>query len=58
MPAVDPVLLSDARVLAAYLIFPGNYVVFAIGTCPGFKIDRPGAAPAFATRRPAGSRSR
>ena len=44
MTAVDSALLSDARVLAAYLIFLGSYIVFAIGKFPGFKIDRPGAA--------------
>src|SRR4029450_8464608 len=44
MPSVDIVLLSDARILAAYLIFAGSYVVFALGKFPGFKIDRPGAA--------------
>ncbi len=44
MPSVNPALLSDARVLAAYLIFCGSYVVFALGKFPGMKIDRPGAA--------------
>jgi Na+/H+ antiporter NhaD/arsenite permease-like protein len=44
MPAVDAALLSDARVIAAYLIFASSYVVFAIGKFPGMKIDRPGAA--------------
>jgi Na+/H+ antiporter NhaD/arsenite permease-like protein len=44
MPPIDPAFLSDARVLAAYLIFAGSYVVFAIGKFPGMKIDRPGAA--------------
>jgi Na+/H+ antiporter NhaD/arsenite permease-like protein len=38
------VLLSDARVLAAYLIFFGSYIVFAVGKFPWMKIDRPGAA--------------
>jgi len=37
-------LLSDARVLAAYLIFFGSYFVFALGKFPWMKIDRPGAA--------------
>ena len=37
-------LLSDARILAGYLIFLGSYVVFALGKFPGMKIDRPGAA--------------
>ena len=36
--------LSDARVLAAYLIFFGSYFVFALGKFPWMKIDRPGAA--------------
>jgi len=44
MPELDPVLLSDARTLAAYLIFFGSYFVFALGKFPGMKIDRPGAA--------------
>lgn len=44
MPSVDPELLSDARVLAAYLIFAGSYTVFALGRFPRMKIDRPGAA--------------
>ncbi len=44
MHAVNPVLLSDARILAAYLIFLGSYFVFALGKFPGMKIDRPGAA--------------
>jgi Na+/H+ antiporter NhaD/arsenite permease-like protein len=38
------VLLSDARILAAYLIFFGSYFVFALGKFPWMKIDRPGAA--------------
>jgi Na+/H+ antiporter NhaD/arsenite permease-like protein len=37
-------LLSDARILAAYLIFLGSYFVFALGKFPWMKIDRPGAA--------------
>ena len=44
MPTVSPALLSDARVLAASLIFFGSYIVFALGKFPGLKIDRPGAA--------------
>ena len=44
MHAVSPALLSDARILAAYLIFFGSYFVFALGKFPGMKIDRPGAA--------------
>jgi len=44
MPSIGPLLLSDARILAAYLIFLGSYVVFALGKFPWMKIDRPGAA--------------
>ena len=44
MPSITPALLSDARVLAAYLIFGGSYLVFALGKFPWMKIDRPGAA--------------
>src|SRR2546425_4969499 len=41
---LNPAILSDARVLAAYIIFFASYVVFALGKFPGLKIDRPGAA--------------
>jgi Na+/H+ antiporter NhaD/arsenite permease-like protein len=41
---MNPTLLSDARILAAYLIFCGSYFVFALGKFPWMKIDRPGAA--------------
>ena len=44
MPPINPVLLSEARILAAYLIFFGSYLVFALGKFPWMKIDRPGAA--------------
>jgi len=44
MPPFDRALLSDARTLAAYLIFAGSYFVFALGKFPWMKIDRPGAA--------------
>jgi len=44
VPSLTPALLSDARVLAAYLIFAGSYLVFALGKFPWMKIDRPGAA--------------
>lgn len=37
-------ILSDARILASYVIFLSSYAVFALGKFPGFKIDRPGAA--------------
>jgi Na+/H+ antiporter NhaD/arsenite permease-like protein len=41
---LTPEILSDARVLAAYIIFFASYFVFALGKFPGLKIDRPGAA--------------
>jgi Na+/H+ antiporter NhaD/arsenite permease-like protein len=44
MPELSPVLLAEARTLAAYLIFFGSYFVFALGKFPWMKIDRPGAA--------------
>jgi Na+/H+ antiporter NhaD/arsenite permease-like protein len=44
MPTASPELLTDAKALAASLVFLGSYVVFAIGKFPGMKIDRPGAA--------------
>ena len=44
MPEFSPAVLSDARSLAAYAIFVGSYVVFALGKFPWMKIDRPGAA--------------
>ena len=44
MPSLNPLLLSDARILAAYLIFFGSYFVFAVGKFPWMKIDRAGAA--------------
>jgi Na+/H+ antiporter NhaD/arsenite permease-like protein len=44
VPSIAPTLLSDARAFAAYLIFAGSYLVFAIGKFPWMKIDRPGAA--------------
>src|SRR5262245_62519189 len=44
MPPFERALLSDARTLAAYLIFAGSYFVFALGKFPWMKIDRPGAA--------------
>ena len=36
--------LSEAQLLAGYVIFLASYLVFAIGKFPGMKIDRPGAA--------------
>ncbi len=44
MPQISPTTLSDARTLAAYIIFLASYVVFALGKFPGLKIDRTGAA--------------
>jgi len=44
MSALSPATLSDARILAAYVIFLASYVVFALGKFPGLKIDRTGAA--------------
>jgi Na+/H+ antiporter NhaD/arsenite permease-like protein len=44
MHALSPAALSDARLLAAYIIFLSSYVVFALGKFPGLKIDRTGAA--------------
>jgi Na+/H+ antiporter NhaD/arsenite permease-like protein len=41
---LDPTILSDARSVAAYVIFFASYFVFALGKFPGLKIDRPGAA--------------
>jgi len=41
---LNPAILSDARTLAAYIIFFASYFVFALGKFPGMKIDRPGAA--------------
>lgn len=46
LPAMHlpPTALSDARIIAAYIIFLASYLVFALGKFPGLKIDRPGAA--------------
>src|SRR2546428_9668912 len=44
MPQIPSAALSDARIIAAYIIFLASYLVFALGKFPGFKIDRPGAA--------------
>jgi Na+/H+ antiporter NhaD/arsenite permease-like protein len=44
MPEFSPAALSDARMVAAYTIFFGSYLVFALGKFPWMKIDRPGAA--------------
>ncbi len=45
MPAhLPPIVVTDAQFIAAYAVFLGSYLVFAIGKFPGMKIDRPGAA--------------
>jgi Na+/H+ antiporter NhaD/arsenite permease-like protein len=44
MPQIPAAASSDARILAAYIIFVASYLVFALGKFPGLKIDRPGAA--------------
>src|SRR5215475_13806411 len=44
MPAGLVTTLSNAQVVAAYVIFLASYLVFALGKFPGMKIDRPGAA--------------
>jgi len=44
MALIPSTALPDARLAAAYAIFLGSYLVFAIGKFPGLKIDRPGAA--------------
>ena len=41
---IPPHILSEAAVIAAYVIFLSSYVVFALGKFPGLKIDRPAAA--------------
>ena len=44
MTHLPPAVLPDINILAAYAVFLGSYLVFAIGKFPGMKIDRPGAA--------------
>jgi Na+/H+ antiporter NhaD/arsenite permease-like protein len=44
MLQIPATAFSDARIIAAYIIFLARYLVFALGKFPGFKIDRPGAA--------------
>ncbi|HZT70917.1 MAG TPA: anion transporter [Terriglobia bacterium] len=44
MTHLPPAVLPDIRIFAAYAVFLGSYLVFAIGKFPGMKIDRPGAA--------------
>jgi len=44
MTHLPPAVLPDIGIFAAYAVFFGSYLVFAIGKFPGMKIDRPGAA--------------
>ncbi|HEX5411890.1 MAG TPA: anion transporter [Terriglobia bacterium] len=44
MPHLPAPVLPQIKVFAAYAIFLGSYLVFALGKFPGMKIDRPGAA--------------
>ena len=44
MSHLSPAVIPHFKIVAAYAIFLGSYVVFAIGKFPGMKIDRPGAA--------------
>ena len=44
MVHLAPAAMSDAGIVAAYVIFLASYLVFALGKFPGLKIDRPGAA--------------
>lgn len=44
MPHLSPAVLPEIKIFAAYAVFLGSYLVFAIGKFPGMKIDRPGAA--------------
>ena len=41
---LPPTVVTDAQFIAAYAVFLGSYLVFAIGKFPWMKIDRPGAA--------------
>ena len=44
MSHLTSVAIPHFKIIAAYAIFFGSYIVFAIGKFPGMKIDRPGAA--------------
>jgi len=41
---VSSAALTNASLIAGYVVFLGSYLVFALGKFPGMKIDRPGAA--------------
>ena len=43
IPHVPAQALSDLKIFAAYGVFLGSYLVFALGKFPGMKIDRPAA---------------
>jgi Na+/H+ antiporter NhaD/arsenite permease-like protein len=55
MAYFPPAAISDARIVAAYVIFIASYSVFALGKFPWLKIDRPGAAIIGAVAMVAGS---
>ncbi len=44
MTHLSSTAVSDLQVVAAYVIFLGSYLGFALGKFPGMKIDRPGMA--------------
>ena len=44
MPHLPIAVLPQIKIFAAYAVFLGSYLVFALGKFPGMKIDRPGAA--------------
>ncbi|HET9177021.1 MAG TPA: anion transporter [Terriglobia bacterium] len=44
MPHLPTAVLPEIQIFAAYAVFLGSYLVFALGKFPGMKIDRPGAA--------------
>lgn len=44
MPHLPIAVLPEIKIFAAYAVFLGSYLVFALGKFPGMKIDRPGAA--------------
>jgi Na+/H+ antiporter NhaD/arsenite permease-like protein len=44
MPHLPTAVLPEIKIFAAYAVFLGSYLVFALGKFPGMKIDRAGAA--------------